>query len=123
GLRGRGYRLIPPVEPDPAIAAAMSAGAAMALTESQTASPIVAATPVPSSPVRRRWKIGAGAVIAAVAVIAALFAIHRPKTSVDVVAYQPRVIAVLPFDSLSTDAGNEYIAAGMAESVLNRLGT
>jgi TolB-like protein len=41
------------------------------------------------------------------------------KTSVEVVA--PRAVAVLPFDNLSAEPSNDYIALGVADSVLNQL--
>jgi TolB-like protein/DNA-binding winged helix-turn-helix (wHTH) protein/lipoprotein NlpI len=137
GLRGRGYRLIPTVEPDPIppIAAATPAGRettsdlGASSANSQSPSQIAAAPPAATPLVRRGWLIWAS--IAAVGLIATLFGLREvtkrepvlQKTSVDVVAVQPRAIAVLPFDNLSTETGNEYIAVGMAESVLNRLGT
>jgi TolB-like protein/DNA-binding winged helix-turn-helix (wHTH) protein/lipoprotein NlpI len=139
GLRGRGYRLMPTVEsePLPAVESVTVAGQVMApdLGMQSARSQVPPASPVPETqlrplpPRRRGWLTGIA--IAVVGVIAALFGLHEaakraaapPKTSVDVIAVQPRAIAVLPFDNLSTDTGNEYIAVGMAESVLNRLGT
>ena len=137
GLRGRGYRLLPSVERDrPSAAGADTAVPTAAMPAESTTAAIapLPSPPAPGVPARRpraqlRWIAVAG--IAAAGLIATLFGLlavtkREPvpqKASVDVVAVQPRSIAVLPFDNLSTETGNEYIAAGMAESVLNRLGT
>jgi TolB-like protein/Tfp pilus assembly protein PilF len=43
------------------------------------------------------------------------------KTSVEVVGVQPRAVAVLPFDNLSSEPGNDFIALGMADTVLHQL--
>src|SRR3984957_16469494 len=48
---------------------------------------------------------------------------NEPRTSVDVAAVRPRTVAVMPFESLSAEPDNEYIALGMADSVLHRLGS
>lgn len=45
----------------------------------------------------------------------------KPRTSVEVVAIQPRTVAVLPFDNLSAEPNNDYIALGIADSVLHQL--
>jgi TolB-like protein/DNA-binding winged helix-turn-helix (wHTH) protein/Tfp pilus assembly protein PilF len=148
GLRGRGYRLIPSVKRDlPSAAGADSAAPTAAIpAESTTAAtapsplpvPVTRQTalppPAPGVPTRPsrthlRWIAMAG--IAAAGLIATLFSLHAvkkrepvpQKASVDVVAIQPRAIAVLPFENLSTETDNKYIAVGIAESVLNRLGT
>jgi TolB-like protein/Tfp pilus assembly protein PilF len=46
-------------------------------------------------------------------------ALPPSRTSVEVVA--PRAVAVLPFDNLSAEPNNDYIALGVADSVLNQL--
>jgi TolB-like protein/DNA-binding winged helix-turn-helix (wHTH) protein len=114
GLRGRGYRLIPAVEIG--IASKNISGPEI---QSSAAPPLS-----PSAPRRRNW-----AIIVAVALIVGALGISKivqrelntPKTSVDVVAVRPRSVAVLPFESLSAEPDNEYIALGMADSVLHRL--
>jgi TolB-like protein/DNA-binding winged helix-turn-helix (wHTH) protein len=129
GLRGRGYRLIPTVErafsptgetrpPNPVSDAPQGAAE---LQAQYSAAPSQA--PFPS----RRLVVLA--IVAAGALIVATLGIRKiiqrepnaPRTSVDVVAVRPRTVAVLPFESLSADPGNEYIALGMADSVLHRL--
>ena len=43
------------------------------------------------------------------------------KPSVAQTELPPRTVAVLPFENLSADAGDEFVAFGVAESVLHRL--
>ena len=43
------------------------------------------------------------------------------KPAVALTELPPRTVAILPFENLSTDAGDEFIAFGVAESVLHRL--
>jgi TolB-like protein len=45
------------------------------------------------------------------------------RTSIEVVAVQPQAVAVLPFDNLSSEPNNDYIALGVADSVLHQLAT
>jgi TolB-like protein/DNA-binding winged helix-turn-helix (wHTH) protein/Tfp pilus assembly protein PilF len=130
GLRGRGYRLILAVELVPAaeLASAEEPKPAESTADSTSAEP--PATRAPSSPrLASRWPIWASAGL--VVLILGAFAIRtiiesersQPRTSVEVVAVQPRTVAVLPFESLSADADNEFIAVGMADSVLHELAT
>ncbi|HEY0801585.1 MAG TPA: winged helix-turn-helix domain-containing protein [Steroidobacteraceae bacterium] len=129
GLRGRGYRLIPSVEgvttagdegQSPGVATAANAG--VANTQVQTA----VSVPLPKRSLRP-LHIWAGVI--AVALISGVFVIRKmtrtepikPRTSVEVVAVQPRAVAVLPFDNLSSAPDNDYIAMGMADSVLHQL--
>jgi TolB-like protein/DNA-binding winged helix-turn-helix (wHTH) protein len=129
GLRGRGYRLIPTVESGIASTAAIKSPDPTSGTLNNISEPEIqssaAPLPPPLAPRRRRNR----AIIVAVALMVGALGIwkivqrelYRPKSSVDVVAVRPRSVAVLPFESLSAEPGNEYIALGMAESVLHRL--
>jgi TolB-like protein/DNA-binding winged helix-turn-helix (wHTH) protein/tetratricopeptide (TPR) repeat protein len=128
GLRGRGYRLIPTVETVIAPTAAMKSPEPTSGTKDIPEPQIQSSAAPPLSPLaprrRRNW-----AIIVAVALLVGALGIWktvqreliRPKTSVDVVAVRPRSVAVLPFESLSAEPDNEYIALGMADSVLHRL--
>jgi TolB-like protein/DNA-binding winged helix-turn-helix (wHTH) protein/Tfp pilus assembly protein PilF len=136
GLRGRGYRLVPTVErlaggvapTDAAATAAASAGLDAAAADPAPAD--AAAEPVvpPRAGGLRRAVLIAG--LGMLGLVAAGLGVHlagqrapAPKTNVDVVAVQPRAVAVLPFDNLGDAPGGQYIALGIAESVLNRLGS
>jgi TolB-like protein/DNA-binding winged helix-turn-helix (wHTH) protein len=129
GLRGRGYRVIPTVERSIASTAAMrlphpTSDASRDISQPEVQSP---ATPSPPQSSTRRLRIWV--IVIAVALMAAAFGIRKivrseldkPKTAVDVVAVRPRSVAVMPFENLSAEPDNQYIALGMADSVLHRL--
>jgi TolB-like protein/DNA-binding winged helix-turn-helix (wHTH) protein len=129
GLRGRGYRLIPAVEsgiastepmksPDP------TSGALQNIAEQEIQSSAAPSLPRPSPRHWRMWAfvIGIALIFGALGIRKiAQIELGKPKTSVDVIAVQPRSVAVMPFESLSAEPDNEYIALGMADSVLHRL--
>jgi len=130
GLRGRGYRLIPEVR---SIAENSSytppqPGPAQSSTESPPLRPLeVEMTSQPRARARTRVILGVVAALALMGIATyAVFALRpppaAPKTdSVSVVGLPPRTVAVLPFENLSSDPANKYLALGMAEMVLNRL--
>ncbi len=129
GLRGRGYRLIPAVEsgiastepmksPDP------TSGALQNIAEQEIQSSAAPSLPRPSPRHWRMWAfvMGVALIFGALGIRKiAQIELGKPKTSVDVIAVQPRSVAVMPFESLSAEPDNEYIALGMADSVLHRL--
>lgn len=88
---GRGYRFVAPV---------------VSLSESQSALPVA---PAPAPVPRRRWPFIAAAValLALAAVVASWLAWERSTG--------PVRIAVLPFENLSGDANQAYLASGLAE--------
>lgn len=123
GLRGRGYRLMVPVTrvvPPPAIEEVQEAPALPA-----------EAVPRASLSVRRRRTVAA--VLAALALIVIAAGViwlrmdsssrdaSKPPPSVTVSALPGRTVAVLPFENLSSKAGDEFMALGIAEGVLHRL--
>jgi TolB-like protein/DNA-binding winged helix-turn-helix (wHTH) protein len=142
GLRGRGYRLIPPVHceaaepPDtdplieqPATAAvaadpaAVSAGAQDPANLSATGA---AQQPLPfrATPAAALWL--SGLIVTLIAVTASVWALrHEPllsaATDVGIHAGQPLAIAVLPFQNLSPTADDGYIALGITDAVRQRL--
>ncbi len=132
GLRGRGYRLIPPVERAPPPPAG-DTGSPQPVSE---APQDIGGRPAQHAPTptaaRAPWgprRLGLLAALVAGAVLIGALAFHKivhrepgePRTSVDVVAVRPRTVAVMPFENLSADPANEYIALGVADSILHRL--
>ena len=106
---GRGYRFVADVE--------LQADAVELPNE---IAPVAAGRP------RRRALIVLAAGIAAILLSYGWYTQWRPAKDVPAitpaVAESPsRTVAVLPFENLSTDKANEYIAFGIAESVLHRL--
>jgi TolB-like protein/DNA-binding winged helix-turn-helix (wHTH) protein len=129
GLRGRGYRLIPAVDrtlpPTQEMKSPPAASDAPEDIAERQVRPSAAPRPPPFSPRR----LGIWAIVMAGVLIVGALGIRKitqteqraPRTSVDVVAVRPRSVAVMPFENLSAEPGNEYIALGMADSVLHRL--
>ena len=130
GLRRRGYRIIPEVR---SIAENSSCtppqpGPAQSSTESPPLRPIeVEMTSQPRARARTRVVLGVVAALASTGIATyAVLALRSPPAapkadSVTVVGLPPRTVAVLPFENLSSDPANKYLARGMAEMVLNRL--
>ncbi len=97
GVRGQGYRLVPPIETIPA----------------DSASPTRPRRPSPTV-----WVIG----LLTVAAIAALVATLPGMTErVSRAGGPPDSIAVLPFIDLSEEGDQQYLADGIAEDILNLL--
>lgn len=136
GLRGRGYRLIPPVKllaegaetaREQAVTSREGEGALPASPEAAAAAGVLtieggrAAAAQP-----RSWRRPLGIALGFVAVLAigaGAYALLRALSAAptEVVVRAPRTVAVLPFDSLSPDANDAYLAPGIAEMVQNRL--
>jgi TolB-like protein/DNA-binding winged helix-turn-helix (wHTH) protein len=129
-LRGRGYRLIPEVRSVEEALPRISPQPSPVQSEVPPLRPIETETALqPQRHARMRTKIVVGVVAALALAGVALYAVNalRPQRaapkpdSVTVVGLPPRTVAVLPFENLSPDPANEYLALGMAEMVLNRL--
>jgi TolB-like protein/DNA-binding winged helix-turn-helix (wHTH) protein/Tfp pilus assembly protein PilF len=121
GVRSRGYRMIAPVwrvPSDPREQVREASGSASDLSQPRTAAP------------PRHW-ITAAALATIVLAASVTFLVTRlressretPTTpsSVTVSALPEDTVAVLPFANLSSDAQDEFLALGIAESVLHRL--
>src|SRR6266508_3673702 len=61
--------------------------------------------------------IGAAIIVVPLAIASTLFLFHRPPRS----SVPEKSIAVLPFENLSEEKGNAYIADGIQEEILTRL--
>lgn len=129
GLRGRGYRVIPTVERSIASTAAIRPPHRTSDASGDISQQAVQSSATPSLPQSSPRRLRIWIIVIAVALMASAFGIrkivwselNKPKTAVDVVAVRPRSVAVMPFESLSAEPDNQYIALGMADSVLHRL--
>jgi DNA-binding winged helix-turn-helix (wHTH) protein len=122
GLRGRGYRLIPTVESDDQPGAAQVTAApveASVVAQDLPATTIEAAAPSAALPQgMRRPLLFWGSIITVLMLLGGVFLLRqlmhgqspKTRTSIEVVAVQPRAVAVLPFDNLSPEPNNDYIA-------------
>jgi len=146
GVRGLGYRVIPAVSrnvksADASSPPANSATPAILVSpanpeanetdprtdppisppSSQISPPSAMAEKPPQTRFRKLIYFSLSA-LAVLVVIAALIFYHRaPPKSVIVKGTPFRSVAVLPFDNLSADHGDDYLALGLSEMVLNRL--
>ena len=103
-VTGKGYRFIAPVD-------AAAEAAPPIPTADETGLP-----PSPSArPPRRRW----AAALAAVAVLAGLWAYARGREDAEP---SRATVAVLPFENLTGDPGQDYLADGLAEEMIAALG-
>ncbi len=120
-LRGRGYRLVAEARRVTTTAGAGATSAAPSEVESPRAQPVRA---------RRPWLTGAvGAAVLATVLLT--YSLHQRRVGTDAgaqvasertaAAAVERTVAVLPFESLSADPDDSYIAQGLPEMALNRL--
>jgi TolB-like protein/DNA-binding winged helix-turn-helix (wHTH) protein len=134
----RGYRFLGTVDPEPVLeiaatpesipaSTALPASAAADLPPSETAG--VAVERRKSSPVKPRSRLPWVAASVLLACLGAAYWLsHRHAPPPAAPAAPPtaslpdKSVAVLPFESLSAEPNNEFIALGIAETVLNRLG-
>jgi TolB-like protein/DNA-binding winged helix-turn-helix (wHTH) protein len=139
GIRGHGYRAIPSVSRKELTAVDSAVMAQPRLTTEVPAElPAVpdpmtdvagelppAAAEIPPPTARgwsRKFSYFGVAALALLASGAIILLWHRPASKTVLVVGTPaRAVAVLPFDNLSADPGDDYIALGLSEMVLNRL--
>jgi TolB-like protein/Flp pilus assembly protein TadD len=73
---------------------------------------------------RRRWLIGAAALVL-VAALAVAWRVTRPQPATGIqgadIAAARRVVAVMPFKNISADASQNYFSAGMTEEIRGQL--
>lgn len=124
GVRGLGYRLLPNVAREEASRPA----------DSEPAKPDRVPPSEPPSdagapghkPARRLSTVALltlGIMAFAIGVAVFVHKYPRQHDSVLVEGIVTRTVAVLPFDNLSAASGNDYIAVGLSEMILNRLST
>jgi len=115
-VRGQGYRLIPPVEPEVEAVPAIGESAADLVPSPQEARPLR----------RPRIWLATTAILVAAVIGAIVWAARHQGSPSAPVAQAPatatvKSIAVLPFADMSEAHDQQYIADGIAEEILDRL--
>jgi TolB-like protein/DNA-binding winged helix-turn-helix (wHTH) protein len=130
GVRSRGYRLVAPVsraDIHPAVTAAATAVIMDPAPPAERVLAPVSADAETLAPARRRygralyWGGALGLVLALAIGVGLRFRPFTPGTPVSSIASSALTVAVLPFDSISAEATDGYLAQGVPEMVLNRL--
>ena len=138
GVRSRGYRLVATVSPAPRAAP---------LTEVRSSAPVGVTQPDPSStqaataiepqpgatkPSRIWWLAVPVLLVAIAAIVIGVRTVNHSRVAgaqptlqnlrePAAIGARARTVAVLPFDNLSADVADSYLAQGLPEMVLNRL--
>jgi TolB-like protein/DNA-binding winged helix-turn-helix (wHTH) protein len=139
GVRSRGYRLVaavsPALRPAPAVEGPLSAPAVATQSSELPASDMGAIEPraITTKP-RWIWWLVLPVVLAAIVAIAiGVRAVNRtravsgkpvtetPLRETAAIGARARTVAVLPFDNISADAADAFLAQGLPEMILNRL--
>ena len=138
GVRGRGYRLVatvsPAALPAPPVEAPLSAP--VVITQPNDLSTGGTAVPEPQTVTakpRRMWWLALSVLLVAIVAAAIGMRMNRARSvgnqlqlenlpgGTGAIGARARTVAVLPFDSLSADAADAYLAQGLPEMILNRL--
>jgi len=136
GVRSRGYRLVP--APSPAVRRAPSVEvplpASDVVTPSVETSTRDALTGEPRAiTTRTPWLVISVLSAVVLATVVGVSAVHRgygaraqlttdsPPHETTVVGARERTVAVMPFESISADPADAYLAQGLPEMILNRL--
>jgi TolB-like protein/DNA-binding winged helix-turn-helix (wHTH) protein len=129
GVRGLGYRVIPSVSRNVknADASALPANSdprtvpPIGPPPSQISLPSAMAKKPAQKKLRKRMYLSLSLLVVLVVVGAFIFYRRAPPKFVIVEGTPFRSVAVLPFDNLSADHSDDYLALGLSEMVLNRL--
>jgi TolB-like protein/DNA-binding winged helix-turn-helix (wHTH) protein len=131
GVRGRGYRLVATVS-----TAERPAPPVIATQPTELATRDMAAIGPPTGPTKtsRMWSVVLPILLAGIfAVAIGMRTINRarsvrtqpqlenPLRDTRAIGARARTVAVLPFDNISADAADAYLAQGFPEMILNRL--
>jgi TolB-like protein/DNA-binding winged helix-turn-helix (wHTH) protein len=136
-VRSRGYRLVAEVRRAERLAAPPAAQASQAMTATPDNEPPRPGTArsetqiVSTMPSAKRW-LGLGlfaVVVLAIGIIArTTIRTHSANSSADIpqgtdvpIGTRARTVAVMPFENISADANDAYLARGLPEMILNRL--
>jgi TolB-like protein/DNA-binding winged helix-turn-helix (wHTH) protein len=130
GVRSRGYRLVASVsraENSPAVKAVLSAAIADQAPPSEKLLAPTATDADAIAPARRRygqslsWGVALGLILALAIGVGLRYRPFATGTPVPSSASSARTVAVLPFDSISAETSDGYLAQGVPEMILNRL--
>lgn len=139
GVRSRGYRLVAPVSPAqrpaPAVEGALPAPVVVSQPNELWTSDEGGIEPgsVTARPSRLWWLVLPGVLAAILAISIGVRRANRthavraqpmaehPLRETNAIGARARTVAVLPFDNISADAADAYLAQGLPEMILNRL--
>src|SRR5450432_522943 len=139
GVRSRGYRLVAAVSPTvrvaPPVKGSLSAPVAVTQPDELSTQDTVATEPrIVTAKPRRIWWLVLPVLLAAIVAIAiGLRTVNRSRTAgaqpvpenplrdTAAIGARARTVAVLPFENISPDAADAYLAQGLPEMILNRL--
>jgi TolB-like protein/DNA-binding winged helix-turn-helix (wHTH) protein len=139
GVRSRGYRLVaavsPAVRPEPPVEGSLPAPVGVTQPNDLSTSGTVAIElrTIPTK-LRRIWWLVLPVLLAAIVAIAiGVRTVNRsrdvgarpipqnPLLETEAIGARARTVAVLPFDNISADPADAYLAQGLPEMILNRL--
>ncbi len=136
GVRSRGYRLVAPVSPArrpaPPVEGPLPAQVIVAQPDVLLTGD-TAATAVTTKPSWIWWLVLPVLLAAIVAIAIGVRTVNRsravgaqpipqnPLRETEAIGARARTVAVLPFDNISADAADAYLAQGLPEMILNRL--
>ena len=139
GVRSRGYRLVaavsPAMQPAPLVEGSISAPVVDTQLNDLSTSDTVTIVPrtIPVRPRRSWWLVLPVLLAGIIAIALAVRTANRSRTVGDqtipgiplreraAIGARARTVAVLPFDNMSADAADAYLAQGLPEMILNRL--
>ena len=139
GVRNRGYRLVaavsPAPHPAPPVEGPLSAPVVVTPPNELSTGDTVATEPRPVTAKPRRiwWLVLSGLLAVIFAIAIGVRTINRarsvatqpqrenPLRETGAIGVRARTVAVLPFDNISADAADAYLAQGFPEMILNRL--
>jgi TolB-like protein/DNA-binding winged helix-turn-helix (wHTH) protein/Tfp pilus assembly protein PilF len=139
GVRSRGYRLVaavsPARRPSPTVEGSLSTPVDVTQPDELSTQDTVAIEPrtVTAKPRRIWWLVLPVLLAAIVAIALGVRTVNRtrgvgaqpipqnPSRETAAIGARARTVAVLPFDNMSADAADAYLAQGLPEMILNRL--
>ena len=113
-ITGRGYRFVGPVH------VPADGEPARETAEAGIPRPTVADESATRTPARRRWLMGAAAVLGGV-VVAGIW-LMSSRSGPQPQAQGRLMLAVLPFENLTGDAGQDYFSDGLTEEMIIQIG-